>query len=361
MTAQPTVVSLFAGCGGSSLGYIMAGFKVRLAVEWDAHATACYRLNFPKTPLFEGDVGKLSDVDAMSKAGLRPRELDVLDGSPPCQGFSTAGRRQMGDSRNQLFREYVRLLKAFQPRALVMENVTGLAKGKMRLVFVEILRELRAAGYRVAARVLDASYFGVPQMRQRVIFVGVREDLGIEPSHPRAQTRPTALVDVMPWLRSTNSNHKSTSEKWETPDFAPSTRPARTITKTANYEVVGEEPAPPELDDAYGKLWARVPLGGNAGDVLGGKGFSSCVKPNPRRPAPTLPKMQGGRGFATVVHPTEPRALTIAEAKIIGSFPPDFQLIGSYQDQWARIGNSVPPLMMRAVAAHVRATILDAE
>ena len=81
---------------------------------------------------------------------------------------------------------------------------------------------------------------------------------------------------------------------------------------------------------------------------------TSCLKPHPRRPAPTLPKTQTGRGFATVVHPTEPRALSIAEAKIICSFPDSFQLVGAYSQQWARLGNSVPPLLMRAVAEHVR-------
>lgn len=357
--SAPTVVSLFAGCGGSSLGYKMSGYDCRLAVEWDAHACVCYRLNFPSTPLYEGDIGKLSGSDALARARLQPRELDVLDGSPPCQGFSTAGRRVMGDARNHLFLEYVRLLRVFQPRALIMENVTGLVKGKMRLVFGEILSALKGSGYRVAARVLDASYFGVPQMRQRLFFVGVREDLNIEPSHPKAQTRPTALQDVMPWLSASNTNHKSKSPLWEIPDFVSAQKPARTIQKTANYEVTGRAPTPPDLDDAYGRLWSRVPVGGNAGTLLKGKGFGSTKKIDPRRPSFTLPKLQTGRGYATLVAAHEPRALTIEEAKIIGSFPADFQLTGSYQQQWARIGNSVPPLLARAVAAHVR-SILEA-
>ena len=108
---------------------------------------------------------------------LKPGELDVLDGSPPCQGFSTAGKRRMDDGRNQLFREYVRLLRGLRPKVLVMENVSGMVKGKMKLIFAEIMRELKASGYKVSARLMNAMHFGVPQSRERMIFIGIREDL----------------------------------------------------------------------------------------------------------------------------------------------------------------------------------------
>ncbi len=173
----PTVISLFAGCGGSSLGYSMAGFRELLAVEWDDNAVETFKLNFPDVPVYHGDIAKLSVEECLKITGLQPGELDVLDGSPPCQGFSTAGKRKMEDGRNSLFKEYVRLLRGLQPKALVMENVSGLVKGKMKLIFAEILRELKASGYHVSARLMNAMYFGVPQSRERMIFIGVREDL----------------------------------------------------------------------------------------------------------------------------------------------------------------------------------------
>ena len=173
----PTVVSLFAGCGGSSLGYSMAGYRELLAVEWDDHAVETFRLNFPGVPVWQGDIADLSVEECLRITGLNPGELDVLDGSPPCQGFSTAGKRRMEDGRNQLFREYVRLLRGLRPKVLVMENVSGLVKGKMRVIFSEILRDLKASGYKVSARLMNAMYFGVPQSRERMIFIGVREDL----------------------------------------------------------------------------------------------------------------------------------------------------------------------------------------
>jgi DNA (cytosine-5)-methyltransferase 1 len=108
----PTVISTFAGCGGSSLGYSMAGFRELLAIEWGDNAVQTFRLNFPDVPVYHGDIAKLSVEECIRLAGLGgPGELDVLDGSPPCQGFSTAGKRQMDDPRNGLFREYVRLLR----------------------------------------------------------------------------------------------------------------------------------------------------------------------------------------------------------------------------------------------------------
>jgi site-specific DNA-cytosine methylase len=176
-TRNPTVISLFAGCGGSSLGYKMAGYRELLAVEWDANAAATFRLNFPDVPVYEGDVAKLTVAECLRLAKVRPRELDVLDGSPPCQGFSTAGKRFLEDPRNGLFREYCRLLAGLQPKAFVMENVTGLIKGHMKKVYLEIMASLRACGYEARGEVLNAMHYGVPQSRERVIVVGVRKDL----------------------------------------------------------------------------------------------------------------------------------------------------------------------------------------
>jgi len=296
----------------------MAGGKVLLAVEQDDNAVATYRLNFPETPIYHGDIAQLSVAECLRRTGLEPGALDVLDGSPPCQGFSTAGRRRVQDPRNQLFKEYVRLLRGLRPKAFVMENVSGLVKGKMRWVFAQIMRELRASGYKVRARLMNAMYYGVPQNRQRVIFIGIRDDLGVEPTHPRPQTRPITVREALRGC------------------------PAGPV---------------PRFDDKYARLWPRVPVGGNASDVIG-KGFNSCVKIDPDKPAPTLPKTQTGRGFATVCHWAEPRALSIPEAKRLASFPDEFRFIGTYQEQWARIGNAVPPLLMRAIAEHIRDNVL---
>lgn len=173
----PTVISTFAGCGGSSLGYSMAGYRELLAVEWDDNAVETFRLNFPGVPVYHGDIAKLSVEECMRLANIKEGELDILDGSPPCQGFSTAGKRRFSDIRNQLFKEYVRLLRGLRPKVFVMENVSGMVKGVMKLIFAEIMRELKASGYDVSARMMNAMYFNVPQSRERIIFIGIRKDL----------------------------------------------------------------------------------------------------------------------------------------------------------------------------------------
>ncbi len=323
----PTVISTFAGAGGSSLGFSMAGFRELLAVEWDDHAAEVFRENFAHVDLFHGDIGALSVDEVFERTGLSEGELDVFDGSPPCQGFSIAGRRKFDDPRNQLFVEYVRLLRGLRPRAFVMENVGGMVKGKMRLIFAEILRELKGCGYRVSARLLDSSYFGVPQSRPRMIFIGVRDDLGVEPSHPAGRGRVVTL-------RYAISDVRNTPE-----DLAESRYGENTI--------------------CHKLLLLMKP--GEAGSKYHPRGsMYTHYRLRWDRPSRTVLRQDGGTSACQCCHPEEPRRLTIPEIRRVGSFPDAFVFTGAPTMQWARIGNSVPPLMMRAIATHLRTEVLAA-
>lgn len=299
----PTVISTFAGCGGSSLGYSMAGFRELLAVEWEQNAADTFRLNFPHVPLYHGDIARLSVEECLRLAGIAPGELDVFDGSPPCQGFSTSGKREIGDSRNQLFREYCRLLEGLRPRAFVMENVSGMVKGDFKLVFAEILRTLKRCGYRVKVRLLNAMWFGVPQSRERMIFVGVREDIGREPSHPEGWSEPISLLSGLSGL--------------------------------SGLSMVREGFGPTKLDrvrnEEFANKWRSAALP-----------CCTIVKSRP----PIL-------GFAKGPQ----REMAPHECQRIGSFPDPFKFIGNASKAVERIGNSVPPLLMRSIAAHVRGLI----
>lgn len=308
-----TVVSTFSGCGGSSLGYHLAGGKVLLAVEQNANAVETYRLNFPDTPIYHGDIYNLTGEEALTLAGVQPGELDILDGSPPCQGFSTAGKREFDDSRNSLFKEYVRLLKAFKPKCLVMENVSGMVKGKMRLIFAEILRSLKDSGYKVKARVLNAMYYRVPQSRQRLIFIGAREDLGIEPSHLKAQGRPITVREAIGHLPVGQAGQHT----------------QRVI-----------------------DIWRRTEPGQALRASLKDKGGVTWLKVHPDQPAPTQTTIHYHWHWMT------PRKLTPTESGMLMSYPPEFHWAGSKTDIKERIGNSVPPNFMRAIAEHVYQTIL---
>jgi DNA (cytosine-5)-methyltransferase 1 len=304
-------VSLFAGCGGSSLGYRLAGFRELLAVEWDAKAVATFKSNFPEVPVHHGDIAQLTGAECMRLAGVRVTELDLLDGSPPCQGFSMSGKREMGDERNTLFLEYARLLREMRPKAFVFENVPGLIKGPMKRIYLEIVEELRGCGYRVRGELLNAMHYGVPQARERVIVIGVRDDLEIEPSFPKPATRPISVREALQGL--SDIGH---------------TRP---------------------LTPLQVERWHETKRGGHHAERF------STVRLKWDKVAPTILKCDGSGGF---FHPDEPRKLGANQLKRLASFPDSFQF-ASREEAVERIGNSVPPKLMEAIARHVRKEVLD--
>jgi len=309
---KPTVISTFAGCGGSSLGYKLAGFRELLAVEWDDNAVTTFRLNFPDVPVYHGDIANLTGAECMRLAGIGPGELDVFDGSPPCQGFSTAGKRKFDDPRNSLFREYARLLKELQPRVFVMENVTGMVKGCMKQAYLTIIAELRACGYRANGEVLNAMYFNVPQSRERVIIIGVRSDLGIEPTHPKPQTRPAG------------------------PEIDCEHDPGLVLTASQFAAIDGHKRRQQAKGNGFG--WQEV---------------------SASKPACAIVKNMMIRGANTrLVRCREGwRYLTDGELRRVGSFPERFHFTDR-DSMIERIGNSVPPNLMRAIAEHIKENIL---
>ena len=305
------------------MGYKMAGFKELLAVEWDQNAVDTFRLNFPEVPVYHGDIAKLTGAECMRLAGVGVGKLDVFDGSPPCQGFSTAGKRKFDDPRNSLFKEYARLIQELQPRVFVMENVTGMVKGYMKQAYLTIIHTLRDCGYRAKGEVLNAMYYNVPQSRERVIIIGVRNDLGIEPTHPKPQKRPipvrTAMVpcvDIPSWQMDVANN-------------------------TKNY--------------AVGKELLKLKEGEN---------LYNLSRLDRNKPCPTICK-RGGNHVRCLSHWTECRVMTPAELSRLASFPDEFLWIkkgrhdsDAFENVWARIGNCVPPNLMRAIATHIKENIL---
>jgi DNA (cytosine-5)-methyltransferase 1 len=205
------VASTFTGAGGSYLGFEMEGYEHVYASEFVPAARDTFAANFPGDRMDDRDVRLVRPEDVLGPAGLEVGELDVLEGSPPCASFSTAGKRSKGwgevkkysdveQRTDDLFFEYVRLLRGTLPRTFVAENVSGLVKGVAKGYFLQILRELKSCGYRVGVRVLDAQWLGVPQQRQRTIFVGVREDLGLDPAFPTPLPYRYSIRDALPWI-----------------------------------------------------------------------------------------------------------------------------------------------------------------
>lgn len=409
-----TVVSTFSGGGGSSLGYKMAGYRVAWASEFVEAARDTYKANFPGTHVDARDIRAVRPEDVLDAIEMRPGELDLFDGSPPCASFSTAGKREKGwgkvksysDTKQRtddLFFEYVRMLKGIRPKVFVAENVAGLTRGTAIGYFKLILAALKEAGYRVSARVLDAQWLGVPQTRNRVIFVGVRDDLGVDPVHPKPLAYRYSVRDAIPWIVSVNSlgaGHKSewksadepspvimasdieathsrdviarvrvpvavihdTSGAFSSGDVTDRPCPAITVgssgdgggaPNSGHYRVIEEVHAvePESSLDGYavGREYERLVPG------QGSEKYLNPIRASETNPAPCITATGGQRGAAGPVHPNERRKFTIQELKRICSFPDDFVLMGTYEQQWERCGRAVPPLMMRAIAQ----TILD--
>lgn len=329
----PTVISLFAGCGGSSLGYSMAGYRELLAVEMNNRAVETFEANFPGVPVYHGDICELEAEECLRLANLKPGELDVLDGSPPCQGFSTAGSRKIDDPRNLLPKEYVRLLRGLMPRAFIMENVSGMVKGKMKLVFADIMRELKDSGYRVRCRLLNTMHYCVPQSRQRLIWIGTRNDLSAEPVYPETQ-QIISVGDALAGCTQLVPAPVERGQEIVLQHIPPGGGGAK--------EHVPEELLKEYIPRMYGKT--AYSYGG------------MCRRLSLTRPAWTINKTYAPYG-QTPIHPAEDRFVSIDEIRRLFSFPDGFVFTGTYTQIHSLLGNSVPPLFMRSIAEQVRTSI----
>ena len=191
-------ISLFSGCGGSSYGYRKSGFSDLLGIDQNPICCESYGLNFSNSEVWNRDIRKVSPKEIQAKFGVSKGELSLLDSSPPCQGFSIAGKREVLDTRNELFLHTKRFITGLLPKVFIIENVDGLLHGKMRGIFNHIIEELQKTPYRIKWKSLNTIYYGVPQSRQRVIIMGVRKDLGKEPVFPEREKTIQYIGDVIP-------------------------------------------------------------------------------------------------------------------------------------------------------------------
>ena len=326
------VASTFSGCGGSCLGYRMAGYKVVYANEFIKSAQQTYKANHPNSFLDTRDIRKVTPEDILEKLNLNCGDLDLLDGSPPCAAFSRAGKKEASWGQEKkysdttqrvddLFFEYARLLKGLQPKVFVAENVAGLIQGTAKGYFKRILQTLKECGYNVKCKVLDAQWLGVPQMRQRTIFIGVRNDLHLDPAYPLPFPYQYSVGDALENLDD-SSESKKLDPATETYLLWNNAKPGESLAKASE-----------RLNRGYK--------------------FFTHVKQSPFRIANTI--LQGAN---QLYHWSEPRTFSISELKRVGGFPDDFKLIGSFYEKWERIGRAVPPIMMATIAKTIHKDIL---
>ena len=372
MSSQRYVIDLFAGCGGLSTGFEMAGFTIPLAVEKDEWASETYKKNHSNTKVITEDITQVSDLDA-----LLPQTDMVIDGiigGPPCQGFSLSGNRDKKDPRNSLFMEFVRFVRHFKPRFFVMENVTGILSMQMKngeLAKDVIVNEFTNAGYHVEIFVLNAAEFGVPQSRIRVFFIGLRNDIQydkdrIEPKgflfDDEQITIDQAIMDL-PKLKAGEGQDEcdytmepmTEYQRWvrngskKVYNHVTMKHTARLVER---FSHIGYGQSVADVDREYQQRQR------GAAERISGKVYSqNNMRPYPDKPSPTVP----ASFQSNFIHPHENRNYTAREGARLQSFPDTYIFCGkrttmSWEknlSQYQQIGNAVPPLLAKAIAKSI--------
>lgn len=383
MNHPPTVIDLFCGCGGFSLGMERAGFQCMAALDFNAEAIATFRMNFPDVPhVLECDLTKFPPAELEKLIGTN--RVDVIAGGPPCQGFSSArkvdganhGERLKEDPRRHLFREYLRYVEHFQPRVFVMENVLGIQTAGGGQYFTAVQHEARLLGYRVVTQVADAFVLGVPQKRKRQLIIGVRGDIpgffpaGIAPA-PRSVpgiTLGPAIGDLPPLSAGQGEEYSEYDKARRASHFALWGKPAQhylyRVLEAKEALMVSSHRARPHSERDL-RDFALLQEGESSAQAMRrGVEFEwpyskehfkdRYTRQSRHKPCSTIVAHLSKDGLM-FIHPTQNRSLTPREAARIQSFPDWFLFPVARTHQFRIIGNAVPPLVAEAVGLGVRA------
>lgn len=322
-------ISLFSGAGGMDVGFREAGIDIVWANELDKSAVSTYRKNFGDH-IVQGDISKISSSDIP--------DCDIVFGGPPCQGFSVAGKMDLDDPRSKLIWEFLRIVKDKKPKVFVMENVKNLAiNDKFKSIRDHLLESFDVAGYETKVRVLNSKEFGVPQARERAIFIGVEKGLGINVADMFPVGNPEIEVTVRDVLSSLPEPGKRGNSEKCNAKIVPAKSPVMRKSPYAGMLFNGQG-RPLDLDRPSVTMTAS--MGGNKTpfvdeNFLKNKSNSNWVEEYHES------LMKGGKPLSDV--PDFLRRITVFESAILQSFPEDFEFVGSQCSQYKQIGNAVPP------------------
>lgn len=330
---RPTAVDLFCGAGGATLGMIDSGFAVT-GVENGSIALRTHALN--------ADQHLKADLSTVKRRPQMPKSVTWVHASPPCKGFSRAGKQDSGDKRNELTWTTVKWIAELTPQIVTIEQVPGFKDGNHH---DRLRRELKEIGYTVAVEELNAADYGVPQLRTRLLFVGIKNNLDIEPSFPAPSHAPAPQQTL-----SGESLHtyRTVDDVLPLEDDAP----------------LKQNHRPPNHTEDVEKRFSQLDPGQNVTDLENATTKKASQRRlDPNKPAPTITGVP-----SDYVHPYEDRCLTIRELSRLQSFP-DWYLFtgpekgggstrGKIASQAEQVGNAVPPLLMRAIGTHIK-TLLD--
>jgi|25_taG_2_1085351.scaffolds.fasta_scaffold01873_3 DNA (cytosine-5)-methyltransferase 1 len=338
------IADLFSGVGGLSQGFISKGFEVEFAIEYDKDIALSYQKNHPSTTMYSQDISTVDFEELKEKH----REINVIVGGPPCQGFSQKGKRlSINDDRNYMFKRFIDAVQIFRPKYFVLENVPNILTTANGFFKKEIIEGFEKLGYCVNADVLNASDYGVPQNRRRAFFVGTLGDKKLNFPKPKSKkvTIKEAIYDL-PFIGSGEGTQQSTYKVLATSSFQKKLRNGSKVLHNhvaTNHSKValerlslipkdkGREVLPPEhrTKSIYSGTWSRL----KENDI-----------------AATITTRFDTPSSGLFTHPILNRCLTVREAARIQSFPDSFVFYGSKTNQMKQVGNAVPPLLAAEIA-----------
>ena len=349
-----TVVSLFAGGGGSSTGYKLAGGDIRCINEFQQIAVDTYLANYPNTKYICEDIREVSGSDLLDLAGLERGELDILDGSPPCPPFSASGTKRKGWDKEKvaygkkmkniedLSFDMVRICGEIQPKTFVCENVKGLTYDYARDHMNRIINAFEDCGYNVTFKVLNASHYGVPQSRERLFMIGVRDDiceslgysfLNMESLYPEpnfpAPTQKDAIHDLL-----YDSDNQREGEFLE-----------NEMARKPKHEYLVMMPKNPKKVESIGDYHPK------------NSHYQSRRVPWDR-PSHTLSEIGLQLSLAVHIHPSKDRGFTTYESIKLMSLPSDYELVGTLNEKLARVGLMVAPYQLKSIAENLYEKVL---
>lgn len=346
---QYNIMDLFAGVGGLSYGFSkLPQFKIIAANEIEKDISVAYTLNYPDVEMLTCDINTLTEEDL--KKALKGQKVDVVLGGPPCQSYSTLGKRQ-NDERAKLFIQYKRILKILQPTAFVFENVTGMTSMNKGKLFKQIQAEFGEIGYDLKYKVLDAADYGVPQHRERVILVGFKGKNNFvypTPTYGEGLKPYVTLKDAIGDLPELTSGEKKNNyAKDIANDFLK-------FVRDENAEEVEEHCAPRNGEHLI-KIMKALKDGQSKDDlpedIRPKSGYGNTyAKLWWNKPSTTITRNFACPSSSRCIHPRDSRAMSIREGARLQSFPDDYKFYGSDSMKRLEIGNAVPPLLSTVIA-----------
>lgn len=346
-------VDLFSGAGGLCLGMKSAGIDVVMANELEADFAETHKLNFPEARMINRDIASVDFRAELKAIGLNPGEVNIVAGGPPCQGFSTIGKKKFGDPRNSLFSQFLRAVEEVRPSYVIFENVSGFKRLYSGSIYKKVLEGLTEQGFDHVSGIINVKDFGAPQSRERTIVLAWRKGLNpvYLPKATHGASKPfltlMEAISDLPVLEFGQSASVYGCEPKN--DYQKAMRDAKgllTEHACANY---GER---------MRLVMSKIPPGGSVIDLpeeLRPKGYfkNTYARLLPDSPSPTITRNFGTPSSSRCIHPFQNRALSTREGARIQGFPDHYKFIGSKCRKNLQIGNAVPPLLGKILSQQI--------